>query len=174
MITGFTQTAIGARSTMFRWDAGTAGTMFYVYRNGALIDRTTRNWRQIDVSPGEVVEFFVSDDPAELPPAGITASTGTIEWAEADGDVQTYEIRKRVDGAWKLIGSVPNMREAWMRFPLGALADGVVNEYRVSAVDANGIPGQAREVEVMAVRVPDAVAFAIARDQVTGAMTVSF
>jgi hypothetical protein len=155
MVTGLTETGLGVGSVMFRWDLGAPGTLFYLYSNGVLIEVTTRNWKQLDLAPGETVVFTVSDDVGELIPIG-APNRGILNWGEA-GDAVTakYEIEELEGEVWVARGTIWDLGESWFRWISRVLEDGVEHRFRVTACDVDGLPGQAREVAMLMVRAPD-------------------
>jgi hypothetical protein len=174
MVTGLIETAMGSGSVMFRWDAEAPGTLFYLYLNGVLIEVTTRNWKQLDLAPGETVVFTVSDDAGELIPIG-APNRANLNWAEAGDEITAkYEVSECIDEVWTARGTIWDLGESWFRWISRVLEDGVEHRFRVTACDADGLPGQARDVTMLMVRAPDPLALTLTWEAEEGRVKVEW
>jgi hypothetical protein len=134
---------------------------YYLYVDGILVERTTRPWKQITLTPGEQVQFEVLDDGATLPQAAHPGRLTLAWYADPDAPAERYRLDEYTDGEW-VAGQVaiPAVGQTYFRMVTRYLEDNTTHQLRVVPVASNGEEGTPWLVTVKMVRRPDPVAVA--------------
>lgn len=89
---------VGGTTVLVEWTAGSPGTTYYVWVNGALYATTQNPYAEIAGAQGEQLVVQVFNSASDT---GATAVYGraTLNWYEREG-AEYYRIEELIDGTW--------------------------------------------------------------------------
>ena len=148
-----TVTQIGSRTWRWKITDPVPGQTYYEYRDGLLVEVSTRTDRQIELGAGEIVRVEILDSPSADPEVVYSRKLELV-WNTVDG-AASYRIDHYVGAAWVqdiLVPAGAVMQYSWIT---RALADGEIYHWRIVPVSASGQDGVALEGEVRIVGRPD-------------------
>ncbi len=155
MIVSFTAVHIGGGAWRLEWASDQAGPTYRLYRDGALLARTTATSWIVPAGP-EVYDVF--DAEPDRPPSAFPGYLALTWHAPAGGGVDRYRIEQWDGTAWIARGEVRQDERTYYRWTSGTLADDATHAFRVVAVGAGGNAAPAAELSALMVRHPDAPA----------------
>jgi len=152
------------------WTNGVAGTTYYVYRDGELIDTTTATSKVFVVAAGESAEIEVYDDGTA--PAVGYPSRIRLEW-DAVAGTDHYLVYLLVISDWTPIGYVLSGSLSHYSFETPILDDCTSHQFRVIAVDTNNIESNPHQFTCLMVRRPTNPDVTYSYDAETGYVTIA-
>lgn len=168
------QRQVGARSWYWAWASNTAPTgPFYVYLDGVYATTLYQPWYQLELTPGEQVQFEVLDDTSAASDA--YPSRALLSWDASPDAVTAYRVDEYSGGVWTQVTLMqPAAGQTHFDWQTDPLADGSVHTYRVVPVDDAGNDGVSKQFSMTVVRRPDPPTVARTWSQITGVMSAAF
>ncbi len=175
MITSFQNTRIGPNSYRATAATDVDPPLFYWYFNGGLVAAGNLPFHDFTLAFGEPGRIDVFDSPTDIPPISFP-SRARLEW-ENLLDAKKFRIYARapeVPGFDEFTqrAMLPATRRGSMSWPSPVLSAGVLFEFRVVPIAADGNEGAARMFSIPMVREPDPPVATFEYDPDTGIDTV--
>jgi len=164
-------TPLGAGSYKSVWSSDLANPLFYIWRDGRLMDTTMALEYTLYVSSGEqlVLEVFDSADDvaSDAFPGKIT-----LGWYPV-ADTAHYIIERLVNAVWVQKKQVNDTGLGFYQWQSDYLEDVTTHEFRIVPYGDNGNAGTALSFAVFMVRLPDVPDVSFSYDDSTNKVTIT-
>lgn len=170
-VTITSRTRYDANTWRIDWSSDLGGTpTFYIYRNGILVEQTTRTWAQIYVEGGASIDIEVLDTTA-APQAGYPDRAELI-WEHVT-DALKYKVEEYVDSIWTERQTLLATGATYYFWESRRLEDATTHQFRVTALGAGDVAGTTHTFIIEMVRRPNLLGVNYTYDDVLGKITVA-
>ena len=147
------KTRYDANTWRIDWSSDLGGTpTFYVYRNGILVEQTTRTWTQFYVEPSASIDIEVLDT-TDAPQAGYPDRAELI-WEHVT-DALKYKVEEYIASVWTERQTLLATGATYYLWESRRLEDATTHQFRVTALGAGDIEGTSQTFAIEMVRRPD-------------------
>ena len=173
MITSFHITQTSARRFLLAWISDLPDPIFRVFRDGQRFTQTRENAIEVEVTGEDLPVFDVFDDETSVP-AAVFPRRMILAWYGISGAV-SYRIEEYVGGVWTQRASIVDRGQGYFLWESRVVEDVTTHQFRIIALDANGLESAAMTKAALMVRVPDppATAWTYVNGSLTPTVTVS-
>lgn len=173
MITSINITRISTTTYLLSWATDQTTPTFRVYRDGVLIATTTGLSIEVTIAGEDYPRFDVFDDDTSVP-AAVFPRRMILAWYGISSAV-SYRIEEYVGGVWTQRASIVDRGQGYFLWESRVVEDVTTHQFRIIALDANGLESAAMTKAALMVRVPDppATAWTYVNGSLTPTVTVS-